>query len=592
MADDKKTVVKMAYIYSQEGRWDKAAAEYKKLIAMDPEDFNAQNMLGDVFVKKGEYQAAFDAYIVVADAYSRLGQAEKTTVVCRKIARLDASQLSGDAKKKQTMLQKQVEGETALESGELDKAAEAFKMVLQLDSERFDIYQKLGDIYLQQGQIEQAVKQYNEIADIYFKNKLYKKATPLYKKIIELDPGHVEAHAGIGEIHVRSGNESDAKKEYLLIAEAMLAKGDLETSIAYSKKALQLKSIEAYYFLGRAYLLQKKHEEARVEFEKLLKFKLNHVGALVSMGEILEAKGQPVEAQQQYERALKVEKTHVAALAALASLHAKKGDKARAEALYTEAADACAILNLSDKVDKYRALAAKLHPDNQDAHASITLALPLPEPSPLPPPVPAPAPAAAKPAEEPKPVIAPASLAAALPEIDPAEERAILMSMAENYVMEKSYDEAIELYHRILTASPDDKEAKGALAGVYSMVAKGAFPVNLPQASLAPPAAPPAAPVAAVAPVEVLAALPPVIDLKAAAEVASELAKQAEAEMRKHLEIEIRKQIEEEMRHKMLKQAAEAAAAVVASTLPPLPQLSVPAAAPSVPKKKSKVSYL
>jgi tetratricopeptide (TPR) repeat protein len=152
-----------------------------------------------------------------------------------------------------------------------------------------------------------AIKQYAEIADIYFKNKLYKKAAPIYKRINELDPSNVDAHAAMGEIHAKSGNESDAKKEYLLIAEAMLKRGDLEAALSYAKKAVALKSIEAYYYLGQVFLLQQKYDDARTEFEKLLKFKLNHVGALVSMGRIFEAKGQADEALKHYQRALKVE---------------------------------------------------------------------------------------------------------------------------------------------------------------------------------------------------------------------------------------------------------------------------------------------
>jgi tetratricopeptide (TPR) repeat protein len=594
VADDKKTVVKMAYIYSQEGRWDKAAIEYKKLIVLDPEDFNAQNMLGDVFVKKGEHQPAYDYYMVAADAYNRLGQMEKSSVVYRKIAKLDPSQLSGEAKRMQAVLQKQVEGEAAVEAGDLDKAAEAFKMVLQLDTERFDIYQKLGDIYLQQDKPELAVKQYSEIADIYFKNKLHKKAAPLYKKITELDPGHVEAHAGLGEIHARSGNESEAKKEYLLIAETLLAKGDLETSMGYAKKALQLKSIEAYYFMGRIFFMQKKFDEAKEEFEKLLKFKLNHVGALVSMGDIFEAKGQLAEAQQHYERALKAEKNNVDALGALGRLHAKKGEIAKAVALYEEAAQACAILNHQEKVDEYRALAAQLSQDHQDVPGPVAAEAPQP-PSALPS-LPRPLTAIQQAVQEaPAPALPP--LPARLPEpvqpeIDPAEERAIIMSMADNYVAEKSFDEAIELYQRILSANPMDKEAKDAMAGVYSMVAKGATD-HMEAAKRAADAA---------AQAEQLKADQNAAE-HAAKQTMEESRKLAEAEMRKNLEIEIRKQIEEEMRKKMTASPPPAVAPPPAQWAPappvPVPPAPpVPAPTPPVPvdgdilKKKSKVSYL
>lgn len=67
---DKKNIVKMAYIYFQEGRWDKAIEEYKKLIALDPDDVNTHNMLGDVYVKKGAVREAFDEYIKVSSDFS------------------------------------------------------------------------------------------------------------------------------------------------------------------------------------------------------------------------------------------------------------------------------------------------------------------------------------------------------------------------------------------------------------------------------------------------------------------------------------------------------------------------------------------
>ncbi|MFI5355362.1 MAG: tetratricopeptide repeat protein, partial [Desulfobaccales bacterium] len=176
MSEDKKTIVKMAHIYSQEGRWDKAIAEYKKLIKLDPEDFNSYSMLGDVFVKKGELQPAFDAYLVCSDAYIRLGQLEKAALVQSKIARLSPEALSADSRKKQGVFQKQVEGDKAMDAGDMDAAIASYQVVLQMDPDRFDLYQKLGDLYLRKGETESACRKYLEIGDIYFKNKLIKKA--------------------------------------------------------------------------------------------------------------------------------------------------------------------------------------------------------------------------------------------------------------------------------------------------------------------------------------------------------------------------------------------------------------------------------
>src|SRR5260221_13228387 len=101
---DKKNIVKMAYIYFQEGRWDKAIEEYKKIIALDPEDINYHNMMGDVYVKKGSMREAYDEYIKVSAEFSTRGATDKAAIVNKKIAALDASTLPAEAQKKQNLI--------------------------------------------------------------------------------------------------------------------------------------------------------------------------------------------------------------------------------------------------------------------------------------------------------------------------------------------------------------------------------------------------------------------------------------------------------------------------------------------------------
>lgn len=84
MAENKKDILKMAMIYSQEGKWDKAIVEYKKLVTLDPTDYNIHNMLGDVYAKKGEDFLAYQSYIIAAEAYIKQGLADKTNLIYKK----------------------------------------------------------------------------------------------------------------------------------------------------------------------------------------------------------------------------------------------------------------------------------------------------------------------------------------------------------------------------------------------------------------------------------------------------------------------------------------------------------------------------
>ncbi|MCK5243601.1 tetratricopeptide repeat protein, partial [bacterium] len=46
--EEKKVIVKVAYNYFQEGKWERALSEYKKLIALDPMDFLVHNMMAEI----------------------------------------------------------------------------------------------------------------------------------------------------------------------------------------------------------------------------------------------------------------------------------------------------------------------------------------------------------------------------------------------------------------------------------------------------------------------------------------------------------------------------------------------------------------
>jgi tetratricopeptide (TPR) repeat protein len=503
VSEDKKTIVKMAHIYSQEGRWDKAIAEYKKLIKLDPEDFNSFSMLGDVLVKKGELQPAFDAYFVCSDAYIRLGQLEKAALVQSKIARLNPEALNADSKAKQSVFQKQVEGDKAMDGGDLDAAIASYQNVLGMDPDRFDLYQKLGDLFLRKGDIEQACRKYLEIGDIYFRNKLIKKAAPIYLKVVELDPENVDAHAALADIQAKSGNESEAKKELLLLAEFLFQRGDLDRCYQFAQKGEQLKSIESYNYLGHVELRRGKRGEARAWFEKLLKFKLNHGGALWGLGLVQVEEGKPDDAMKTWARVPNTDRFYGETLEAMGSVLAGKGKSAEAAKHYQ---DAAAALRAKGMADAAKAATAKASELLGGAVLEDEPAAPAPAPqlpaaaAPQPPPAPAevPAPVAQAPAPPaaalpPLPTVS-TPVSAPLPPLpelpgaaEPSAEDDVetLLALADNFEAEGAFDEAIDVYQRVLAQSANDARAKEGLSRAYRMLAGGpaqAAPAEAPKA--------------------------------------------------------------------------------------------------------------
>ncbi|MCE5299455.1 MAG: tetratricopeptide repeat protein [Spirochaetia bacterium] len=337
MAENKKDILKMAMVYTQEGRWDKAIAEYKKLLTLDPTDYNIYNTLGDVYTKKGEDAAAYQCYILASEAYAKQGLADKSLIINKKISRLNPEKLPENDRKNAILIRRTIEAERMLEEGNIDSAIEEYKEILKINQAGFDIYQKLGELYTKKGDNKEALTYYKKIVDVYFKNRLYKKALPIYQKILEIQPDSIVTREKIAEIYEREGNESDAKREYLNLAEYYWKERNVEKTDFFAQKAVDFKSIEAHYFKGVALVMKKEYTEARKELEMLLKFKANHSGALLCLAEIYRDTGAVDDCLATLNKLVKLDPQNTDAQILLGETYRGKGNKKEASAAFMAA---------------------------------------------------------------------------------------------------------------------------------------------------------------------------------------------------------------------------------------------------------------
>jgi tetratricopeptide (TPR) repeat protein len=323
-------------------------------------------MLGDAYSKKAEDALAYQEYVLAAEAYIKQGLADKANIIYKKIGRLDSEKLPEKERQKQILIKKHTTAEKFIESGEIDKAIEEYKDIIKLNPANFETYQKLADLYAEKGDKESAQEYYKKIVDLYFKNRLYKKALPIYQKILEMSPDNIGAREKIAEIYEREANESDAKREYLFLAEYYWKEKNIEKTDFYAKKAVEFKSIEAHFFLGAAQYEKKELGEAKKEMEMLLKFKANHAGALTIMACIFRDMGQMDEAMGMFEKVMKAEPENTDALEELAGFYVKKGLNKDAIAKFLVAEKILNSKQQHAKAEEILKKAAALEPENID----------------------------------------------------------------------------------------------------------------------------------------------------------------------------------------------------------------------------------
>ncbi len=480
---DKQSLLNEAFRNFREGQSDSALKKYQKALAIEPQDANVLNMLGDISFRQGQVIEAIGYFQRAVLALGNKKSDNKVEMLKKKMIRLDPDSVD-DLEL------------PAKESPDLPPAAaqaiEELKSAIAANPKNFENYQKLGDLLAKNGSPREAAEQYLVIGNALYTSRMYKKAGTVFKKIISLDAHCLPARIAMGEIYAKDGSDSDAKKELLFVAGRLIRQNNLERGQLFAQKAIQLKSIEAHYYLGLVYLLNGQAEEASREMETLLKFKVNHQSGLTQLARIRAEGKQYEEAAQLYERLIKADAKNAYAHECLGAMAREQNQPDLAGEKYTKAMDTYAA-NEDWEMTAYCAhLAIELDRNNQElylkladasynagleveaAEACLALADLLD------------AEGKSQEAEEMRgkareiqgkeAVAAAPSVKKPAPSVSPAAKSApgdsqVMLNMADTYVQQGSLDEAIEIYQKMLKKDPNNQKVKNALTRVYAMFA-------------------------------------------------------------------------------------------------------------------------
>jgi tetratricopeptide (TPR) repeat protein len=201
---DREATLKAAEKALKLGKVDVAIAEYAKIIAAQPRDWNSANTLGDLYVRANKIDKGLEQYIRIADHLAA--------------------------------------------EGFYPKAAALFKKILKLKPDHEHSILMSGDLSAKQGILSEAKKFYLQIAEKRKAKGDRKGAAEIAIKIGTLDPDDLEARMRAAKLSVEMGD-------------IMLALKELKDVAARFEK--QGKTAEALVPLQQAYDLDSKDESTR-----------------------------------------------------------------------------------------------------------------------------------------------------------------------------------------------------------------------------------------------------------------------------------------------------------------------------------------
>lgn len=280
---DKSLIVREAQKYLAKGQIDKAIIEWEKLVKEAP-DANTYNVIGDLYVKKGNRKAAVENFHKSADLLRKDGFSLKALALFKKIINIDPSdplaiialgelseekELITDAIKyyltAADILAKQLNKDDYKE-----RFLKLYERILSLSPGNIPLRQKIAELFMKEGLTADAAGEYCHMARLFERNGDYRQAEQYYRKVIELQPRNKDAYVGLSQIYERGGDPKQALEvldtaldfyhddgEVLVKCAVVLkSSGSPEEAIGYLERAVAAgpSDVKAVRMLGDIYL--------------------------------------------------------------------------------------------------------------------------------------------------------------------------------------------------------------------------------------------------------------------------------------------------------------------------------------------------
>lgn len=264
MAFNKAKVLEDVNKYIQKGDYGKAIIELERIFKIDPKDYKLRQRLGDIYLRVGKKKEAVEQFQLVAEGY--------------------------------------------VKEGFFLKAMAVYRQILRIEPAKYEIYEKLADLYKRQGLLADAITNLRILADAYEKQKKLNEAMQTWEKIISWDPDNIIYRGKLIEFYLKQGLYSRATEKLKQTIDYLKSKGrfdDVESLInkfpglIEEDKGFGIQIARSLYNSG-------KYAEALARIETFLTSNPDDLESICLKGSCHTALGQFDKARESFKVALKI----------------------------------------------------------------------------------------------------------------------------------------------------------------------------------------------------------------------------------------------------------------------------------------------
>ncbi len=186
------------------------------------------------------------------------------------------------------------EAEKFVARGKVAAAIKEYRRLLAENPDDVTTLNRVGDLYVQNGESDEALRLFWEVAERYTRDGFHTRAIAILKKVIRTDPTRLDAYERLAELYAHERLTKEAIQQYQVLVDYHAKHGSPAAAAKILQKMVEVQPEDPSILLHLAEMLERQGlpERALPEYRKLADLMLRH--------------GKPQEAQQVYARALEL----------------------------------------------------------------------------------------------------------------------------------------------------------------------------------------------------------------------------------------------------------------------------------------------
>lgn len=130
--------------------------------------------------------------------------------------------------------------ERYVQQGKLQNAITEYEKIIKADPKDLTVLNTIGDLYARVGQVDQATEYFRKVGDRYSSDGFTVKAIAMYKKLTKLNTSAYDCVQRLAELYTQQGLYSDARQQYLIVADQHMRNNDLQEAARIFQRVLEL----------------------------------------------------------------------------------------------------------------------------------------------------------------------------------------------------------------------------------------------------------------------------------------------------------------------------------------------------------------